>query len=93
MSINPMKYQPTKLNTAQRLLVALGVDDLRLVAHKREQSESATKRGPGRKHKQGKGGKPAHRTFSDDLMRVWAEKRAQASAERAMKKLTRRLEA
>jgi hypothetical protein len=87
--MNPLKYQPTKLNEAQRLLIGLGVDDLRLIAHKRDPSETSTKRGPGRKHLQGKGGKPAHRTFADDLCRVWAEKRAQASAALAMKKQLR----
>jgi hypothetical protein len=96
MSLNPLKYEPTKLNTAQRLLIALGLDDLRLVAHKRGLNESATKKGPGRKAKHASGGKrtkPAHRTFADDLMRVWAEKRAAESAQLAMKKQLRRLEA
>lgn len=48
--LNPLKYQPTKLNLAQRLLVALGVDDLLLVAHERRVNDSFTKKGPGRKH-------------------------------------------
>lgn len=48
-----MKYQPLKLNVAQQMLVAMGLDDLRLSAHHVERNESATKSGPGRKHKQG----------------------------------------
>lgn len=47
-------FKPLQLNTAQRLLVALGVDDLRLVAHNAGRNESHTKTGPGRKHAQGK---------------------------------------
>jgi hypothetical protein len=47
--MNPLKYQPTKLNEAQRLLIALGVDDLVVVATKREPNKSFTKKGPGRR--------------------------------------------
>lgn len=48
---------PIKLNIAQRILIALGVDkDRILVGHYREKFESYTKKGPGRKHKQGKSG-------------------------------------
>ena len=48
-----MKYQPMKLNVAQQMLVAMGLEDLRLSGHHAERNESATKAGPGRKHKQG----------------------------------------
>jgi len=48
-----MKYQPMKLTTAQKLLVAMGLDDLRLVSHHGGKREKCTKRGPGRKHQQG----------------------------------------
>lgn len=40
---------------AQRLLIALGVDPQKvLMGHLVGRSESHTKKGPGRKHKQGK---------------------------------------
>jgi hypothetical protein len=42
--------KPLQLNLAQRLLVAMGVHDLRLVAHNTGRNESHTKTGPGRKH-------------------------------------------
>lgn len=48
-----LKYKPAKFTTAQALLVAMGLDDLRLDAHHGGQRESFTKTGPGRKHAQG----------------------------------------
>lgn len=40
---------------AQRLLIALGVDHAKvLLGHHREKSATHTKRGPGRRHQQGK---------------------------------------
>jgi hypothetical protein len=42
-------------NYAQRLLILLGVDDLVvMLAHKRGRMPHNTKRGPGRRHLQGK---------------------------------------
>lgn len=55
--MNPLKYQPTKLNEAQRLLMSLGVDDLLLVGHHGGKRETFTKKGPGRKP-----GKPKDRS-------------------------------
>lgn len=43
------------LTTAQRLLIALGVDPQTVtLGHYRGKSYSPTKRGPGRRHQQGK---------------------------------------
>lgn len=45
----------TPLTPAQKLLIALGADpDRVLFGHHVEKSSSHTKKGPGRKHKQGK---------------------------------------
>jgi hypothetical protein len=49
-----VKYQPLKLNVAQQMLVAMGLDDLRLSTHHGEQNRSNTKAGPGRMHLQGR---------------------------------------
>ena len=76
--MNPLKYQPLKLNTAQKLLVALGLDDLRLFMHQGGKRESFTKKGPGRRQIQGNGKRQHAGTFADSLMRVWAEKRLEA---------------
>ena len=44
-----------KLNLAQNLLLTLGVDpQVVLIGHLQEKSRSYTKKGPGRKHQQGK---------------------------------------
>jgi len=75
--MNPLKYQPAKLTTAQKLLVAMGLDDLRLVAHHGGKRETYTKAGPGRVHMQGDGKTPHVPSFADNLMKVWADKRAE----------------
>jgi hypothetical protein len=49
MTMNPLKYQPMKPNEAQSLLVSMGLDDLRLLAHHGGKRGSFTKKGPGRK--------------------------------------------
>lgn len=53
-------HKPYQFNTAQKLLMALGVDDLRLMGHMQGKHETTTKKGPGREHLQGatKLGKP-----------------------------------
>lgn len=53
-------HKPYHFNTAQKLLMALGVDDLRLMGHMQGLRETSTKAGPGRKHVNGatKLGKP-----------------------------------
>lgn len=43
------------MNTAQKLLLALGFDSMMLIAHEKGKSASFRKKGPGRKHQQGKG--------------------------------------
>lgn len=50
------------LNAAQRLLITLGADDIRVVfgGHKRGRLAHHTKRGPGRFHRQGKPKEPVH---------------------------------
>lgn len=71
-----LKYTPTKLNTAQKLLISLGVDDLRLFAHGAGRNESFTKKGPGRKPQHGDGKRQHTLTFAGNLAKVWADKRA-----------------
>jgi len=44
-----------RINAAQKLLLALGVDHVALfLAHTRGKSPQSRKKGPGRKHQQGK---------------------------------------
>jgi hypothetical protein len=51
-----LKYSAPKFNAAQQILMACGVDDLRLVAHHHNGgNKSHTKTGPGRTHAQGNG--------------------------------------
>jgi len=57
--LNLLKYRAPKFNEAQRVLMACGVDDLRLYSHHHEGgNESHTKSGPGRRHAQGQGERP-----------------------------------
>ncbi|CAB5144344.1 hypothetical protein UFOVP147_6 [uncultured Caudovirales phage] len=42
------------MNTAQQLLIALGVDHVKvMLGHHKEKSAQFCKKGPGRKHRQG----------------------------------------
>ena len=44
----------TPITTAQQIMLALGVPDVKVfMGHKLGKSETNTKRGPGRRHKQG----------------------------------------
>jgi hypothetical protein len=49
-----MKYAPQKLTTAQQMLIAMGLDSDRLIQHHVGKSESNTKAGSGRVHRQGR---------------------------------------
>lgn len=48
-----LKYRPTKYTLAQRMLMAMGLDDMRLEGHHGGKRESFTKTGPGRCHVEG----------------------------------------
>lgn len=49
------KYKPHQWTLAQKLLIILGVDAAKLIVHSKGKMPTHTKRGPGRKHSQGKG--------------------------------------
>lgn len=53
-----LKYQPTKYTLAQRMLMAMGLDDLRLDGYHGGKRESFTKAGPGRRHVEGPAAAP-----------------------------------
>ena len=44
----------TPFNTAQRILLSFGFDPMTLLQHLKEKSTSHRKKGPGRKHQQGR---------------------------------------
>lgn len=57
--MSQLKYIAPKFNAAQRILMACGLDDLRLVSHHHNGgNKSHTKSGPGRVHEQGEGDNP-----------------------------------
>lgn len=49
-----MLHKPYRLTLAQRMLVAMGLDSDLLIGHQHDLEAHPTKRGPGRKHAQGK---------------------------------------
>lgn len=49
-----MLHKPYRLTLAQRMLVAMGLDSDLLIGHQHDLEAHPTKRGPGRKHAEGK---------------------------------------
>jgi len=52
---------PTEFTLAQQLLLAMGVHPIKLMGHHIPKSKSNTKKGPGRRHLQGKSKKDVER--------------------------------